>query len=58
MDLTKRDNKVVNRVPIEQIYAGPGLGEPGKSFMEIARQRGIIFMYQLIKDGAFYDDKI
>lgn len=58
VDLTKRDNKVVNRVPIEQIYAGPGLGEPGKSFMEIARQRGIIFMYQLIKDGAFYDDKI
>jgi hypothetical protein len=38
---------LVNRPPISQIYGGPGLGPEGRSFIELARKRGIIFMYEL-----------
>jgi hypothetical protein len=38
-----------NRNPMSQIFEGPGLGVAGKSFQELARQRGVIFMYQLVE---------
>lgn len=39
-----------NRTPVSQLYGTPGLGPVGTSFTEMAKQRGIIFMYQLVKD--------
>ena len=42
----------VNRTPITQIAGTPGVGEPGESFKEMARERGIIFMYQLVDDRS------
>ncbi len=41
-------NQFRNRTPIAQIHGTPGLGVPGSSFIEMARQRGIIFMYQQV----------
>jgi hypothetical protein len=42
----------VNRAPITQIAGTPGVGEPGESFKEMARERGIIFMYQLVENKS------
>jgi hypothetical protein len=43
----------INRAPVTQIAGTPGLsGVPGTSFNEMARQRGIIFMYKLDKDDT------
>lgn len=44
--------KLVNRTPVSQLHATPGVGVPGISFTEMARQRGIIFMYKLHKDDT------
>jgi hypothetical protein len=38
------------RNPISQLHGTPGLGPPNTSFIEMARKRGIIFMYELIHD--------
>ena len=40
-----------NRTPVSQLYGAPGSGAiPGTSFTEMARERGIIFMYKLHRD--------
>lgn len=42
-----------NRSPVSQIYGNANSGGlPGESFNELARQRGIIFMYKLHKDDT------
>ena len=42
-----------NRTPVSQIYGHANSGGlPGDSFNELARQRGIIFMYKLHKDDT------
>ena len=41
-----------NRKPVTQLYGGPGSGEEGTSFTELARMRGIIFMYENIKKDS------
>lgn len=46
------NGKMVNRGPITEIYGTPGLSVPGNSFIEMARKRGIIFMYKLFKDES------
>ena len=46
------NNKMVNRPPVTQLYGTPGIGEVGNSFVEMARQRGIIFMYELVRDNS------
>jgi hypothetical protein len=38
--------QLINRQPVSQLYGTPGLGVPGTSFVEMARRRGIIFMYE------------
>jgi hypothetical protein len=40
------NGQIVQRPPITQLYGTPGIGEPNTSFVEMARKRGIIFMYQ------------
>ncbi len=49
-DAVEVGGKLVNRTPVAQIHGTPGVGVPGTSFTEMARQRGIIFMYKLHKD--------
>jgi hypothetical protein len=39
-----------NRAPVSQIHGTPGLGPVEQSFTELARKRGIIFMYQLVNE--------
>jgi len=46
------NQQLVSRPPVSQIAGTPGLSEPGTSFMEMAKTRGIIFMYQLTKDSS------
>ena len=43
---------LANRPPVTQLYGTPGLSTPGNSFVEMARQRGIIFMYEMVKDDT------
>ena len=43
-------NKYSAREPVYQIHGTPGQGPTGASFIEIVRQRGIIFMYELVTD--------
>jgi hypothetical protein len=43
------DGQLHNRNPVHQLYGTPGLGTPNTSFTELARQRGIIFMYENAK---------
>ncbi len=43
-------NKYSAREPVYQIHGTPGQGPAGSSFIEIVRQRGIIFMYELVTD--------
>jgi hypothetical protein len=42
--------QMVERPPVTQLYGTPGVSAPGNSFVEMARQRGIIFMYELVQD--------
>ena len=42
----------VSRPPVGELSGGPGVSAPGNSFVEMARQRGIIFMYKLHKDES------
>jgi hypothetical protein len=49
-DAVEVAGKLVNRTPVSQIHGTPGVGVPGTSFHEMARKRGIIFMYKLVKD--------
>ena len=51
-DAVEVGGKLVNRTPVAQIHGTPGVGVPGTSFTEMARQRGIIFMYKLHKDDT------
>ena len=44
--------QMVNRPPVTQLYGTPGISTPGNSFVEMARQRGIIFMYELVQDDT------
>jgi len=44
--------RLINRTPVSQIHGTPGLGSQGTSFLEMAQQRGIIFMYKLHKDDT------
>ena len=46
------NGQLVNRPPVTQLYGTPGLNAPGNSFVEMARQRGIIFMYEMVKDDS------
>lgn len=43
---------LTNRTPVTQLYGTPGISETGNSFNEMARQRGVIFMYELVKDAS------
>jgi hypothetical protein len=43
---------LANRPPVTQLYGTPGISAPGNSFVEMARQRGVIFMYELVKDST------
>jgi hypothetical protein len=45
-------NKYVSRQPVNSIDGTPGRSEPGESFYEMAQERGIIFMYELVKDES------
>ena len=47
--------QLVNREPVSQLYGTPGLGVPGTSFIEMARKRGIIFMYENSMDKPEYE---
>jgi hypothetical protein len=50
-DAVLTNNGVQNRSPTSEIRGTPNKGSPpGTSFVEMARQRGIIFMYKLHKD--------
>ena len=50
-DAVLTNNGVQNRSPTSEISGTPRKGAPaGTSFVEMARQRGIIFMYKLHKD--------
>lgn len=44
--------KFFERPPVSQLFGGVGLTTPGDSFVEMARERGIIFMYELVKDTS------
>lgn len=41
-----------NKQPMNWIHGTPGLGEEGMSFLEMAQERGIIFMYELVVDNT------
>ena len=41
-----------NRPPVSMLAGTPGLSTPGNSFVEMARERGIIFMYELVHDAS------
>ncbi len=43
-------NAYTTKPPMGWIYGTPGLGAPGSSFLEMAQERGIIFVYQLVTD--------
>jgi hypothetical protein len=43
---------LTNRTPVTQLYGTAGVSEAGNSFNEMARQRGVIFMYELVKDAS------
>jgi hypothetical protein len=47
--------QLINRQPVSQLYGTPGLGVPGTSFVEMARSRGIIFMYENAKSKPEYE---
>jgi hypothetical protein len=49
------NGQFVNRQPVSQLYGTPGLGVTGTSFVEMARKRGIIFMYQNAKETAEFE---
>ncbi len=51
-DAVEVNGQMVNRKPVTQIHGAPGVSLPGTSFIEMARQRGIIFMYKLHKDDT------
>ena len=51
-DAVEVGGQLVARKPVAQIHGAPGVGVPGTSFIEMARQRGIIFMYKLHKDDT------
>jgi hypothetical protein len=51
-DAAEVGGKLQHRSPVSQIHGTPGIGVPNTSFTEMARQRGIIFMYQLHKDES------
>lgn len=51
-DAVDVNGKIERREPVSQIHGTPGIGIPGTSFIEMARQRGIIFMYKLVKDDT------
>jgi hypothetical protein len=52
-DAVLTNNGVQNRSPTSEISGTPRKGAPpGTSFVEMARQRGIIFMYKLHKDDT------
>lgn len=51
-DAVEVGGRMVAREPVSQIHGAPGVGLPGTSFIEMARQRGIIFMYKLHKDDT------
>jgi hypothetical protein len=48
-------NKLVLREPVSQLYGTPGLGTPNTSFIEMARRRGIIFLYENAMDKPEYE---
>jgi hypothetical protein len=43
-------SRLAHRDPVSQICVMPTLGDEGNSFFEMAKARGIIFMYQLVRD--------
>ena len=49
------NGQFINREPISQLYGTPGKGVPGSSFVEMARKRGIIFMYENSMDKPEYE---
>ncbi len=51
-DAVDVNGRLENRTPVSQLYGTPGLGVPGTSFTEMARQRGIIFMYENVKKDS------
>jgi hypothetical protein len=51
-DAVEVNGKLENRRPVSQLYGAQGVGVPGTSFTEMARERGIIFMYENAKKDA------
>lgn len=49
------NGQFTNREPISQLYGTPGKDVPGSSFVEMARKRGIIFMYENSMDKPEYE---
>ena len=49
-DVVSRNGVAENRVPVGQIRGTPDINDAGRSFTEMARSRGIIFMYQNVVD--------
>lgn len=47
--------QLVNRPPVTQLNGTPGVGVPGTSFMEMAQKRGIIFMYENVRDQPEFE---
>lgn len=43
---------MINRTPVSILHGAAGVGVPGTSFIEMSRNRGIIFMYQLVVDDT------
>jgi hypothetical protein len=54
----ERTGLLKNRSPISQIFNGKGLGEEDTSFHELARKRGLIFTYELIRDEKEISDEL
>jgi hypothetical protein len=52
VESSANSNQYVNRQPVNSIDGTPGRSEPGESFYEMAQERGIIFMYELVKDES------
>jgi hypothetical protein len=44
--------RYTNRKPVNALHGGPGNGPLGTSFMEMAQTRGIVFMYQNVKENT------
>ena len=49
-DSVERNGQTQNRLPVSQIKGTPDINDVGRSFTEMARSRGIIFMYQNVVD--------